>query len=75
MSSLEIKARIHQLVDESDDPTLLAIEEMLKKHQEEQFWDDEEIASLNRDIAESERQILNGEFIAHEEMKKRMQSW
>ena len=75
MPDKNIKERIYQLVEDSDDPTLLAIEEMLKRHQEISFWNKDEVEALNRDIEDSERQIENGDFITHEELKRRMQSW
>lgn len=75
MSSSEIKARIHQLVDESDDQILQDIERMLKKHQQGQFWDEEEIDALNRDIEESEKEFAQGKFHSQEEAIKISEGW
>ncbi len=69
MPEIEIRERVHQLVDESDNRILRAVEAMLEAWREEK-WSDQEINDLNLDIEESEKGIQSGAFYTQEDVWK-----
>ena len=74
MSRIEIKQRILALMDKTDEPTLVAIEQLLIKS-EADFWDATEIAALNSDIEISEAQIKSGDTYTHQEVINLSNKW
>jgi len=71
---MNTKERVHQLVDESDDQILQAVEALLETYQK-QKWSPGEIEDLNRDIATSEDEIESGHFITQEQVLKYSSEW
>jgi hypothetical protein len=74
MPEVEIRERVHQLVDESDNRILRAVEAMLEAWQEEK-WSKEEIEDLNREIEQSELEIKDGQYYTQEEVLKMSAEW
>jgi predicted transcriptional regulator len=74
MSVLELKAKIHQLVDEADDEAQLQTWFALLSGQildEEVELTPEWEARIEKSI----QSVREGRYITHEEMKKRMKEW
>jgi len=74
MSVLELKAKIHQLVDEADDEAQLQtwFELLSGPLQDEEV---EMTPEWEARIEKSIQSVREGRYITHEEMKKRMKEW
>lgn len=74
MTDFRLKERVIHLIEQSDDATLLEVEELLTRKEDEE-WSKEESNLFNKEVDQSEKEIMAGNFITHEELLKRMQSW
>lgn len=74
MSTVELKFQLHQLIDKTNDSTLLdkaytALSKLFTKQQTTDWWDNitaEEKALINK----GRQQLKNGEGIPHAEVRK-----
>jgi hypothetical protein len=69
-----LRKRVKKYIDKADEKSLLVVEHILEKEQDESWWDklpEEVRLSVNKAI----REIDEGHGIPHEEMKKRFPQW
>lgn len=73
MTTSEIRQKLHQYIDESEEKKVQAIYTLL----EEEITNGGHISieQYNKEIEEAEAEIENGEYITHEELKKQIKQW
>jgi hypothetical protein len=71
---MTIKQRVHQLIEESDDQILQAVEALLETYQK-QKWPESEINRLNKDIELAEREFSKGRYMLNEDGITLSEKW
>jgi predicted transcriptional regulator len=72
MDTVELKTKVKELVDSSDDDVLQQVYDMLKESAANE-WDAEDIRIYNQEIDEAMKQMDEGHFVTHEDAKKMLQ--
>jgi predicted transcriptional regulator len=73
MSTADIRKKLHQYIDESEEKKIHAIYTLL----EDEITNGSRISieQYNKEIEEAEAEIDRGEYITHEELKKQIKQW
>ena len=69
MSTIDIRKELHHYIDNSTDDIISAVYAMLKTYNNDNS-EDVDIQEYNNDIDEAMKEIDNGEFDSHEDVKK-----
>ncbi len=69
MSTIDIRKELHNYIDNSTDDIIAAVYAMLKTYNNDQS-EAVDIQEYNKDIDEAMKEIDNGEFDSHEDVKK-----
>ncbi len=74
MSSAEIRNKVHEIIDESDDTIIDVVYTMLNAYNAKAVLGSS-IEDYNKEIEEGEAEIERGEFFSHEEVVAMSKSW
>jgi hypothetical protein len=74
MSTIEIRKKVHEFIDESDDNIINAVYALLKAYHNESA-PNVSIEQYNKELNEAEARIDKGEFITQEELEKEIKKW
>ncbi len=80
MTTIDIKKRIHHYIDQADERLLKMIYAMLRQDDKAVVAHTTEGKPLTRSeytkiLEESEKQIEQGDYLTHEQLKKEMKKW
>ena len=74
MSSAEIRNKVHEIIDESDDTIIDVVYTLLHAYNAKAVLGSS-IEDYNKEIEEGEAEIDRGEFFSHEEVVAMSKSW
>ncbi len=74
MKSLELKKRVHEIIDASDDEIIRAVYTLLQASDTENILG-ENVEKYNQELEDAESEIDKGDFITHEDLKKEAKNW
>lgn len=69
MSTIEIREKLHQYVDNSEDDIINAVFALFKTYNNSPRMNTEDIAEYNKEIDEAMAEIDNGDFYTHNEVE------
>ena len=72
MSTIEIREKLHQYVDNSEDDIINAVFALFKTYNSSPKMSEADIEEYNRDIDKAMKEIDNGNFVTHEEVVNRI---
>ena len=70
MKTIELRKRVHEIIDASDDEIIQAVYTLLQASQAENM-PGETIEKYNQELDEAEAEIDKGNFTTEEDLKKR----
>ena len=74
MQKAELRKRIHEIIDASDDEVVRAVYMLLQGNNAENIWK-ESIEKYNEELDDAEAAIDKGQFITHQDLKKQVRKW
>jgi predicted transcriptional regulator len=69
MSTIEIREKLHEYIDKSEDDIVNAVFALFKTYNNSSKMSREEIGEYNKEIDEAMIEINNGNFTTHEEVE------
>ena len=69
MSTIEIREKLHQYVDNSEDDIINAVFALFKTYNNSPKMNNEDILEYNKDINEALKEIDKGNFLSHSEVE------
>ena len=72
MGTIEIREKLHQYVDNSEDDIINAVFALFKTYNSSPKMSEADIEEYNRDIDKAMKEIDNGNFVTHEEVVNRI---
>jgi hypothetical protein len=69
MSTIEIREKLHQYVDNSEDDIINAVFALFKTYNNSSKMNNEDILEYNKDIEEAMAEIDKGNFFTHSEVE------
>lgn len=74
MKSRELKKRVHELIDASDDEIIRAVYTLLRANNTGNI-PGESIKRYNQELEDAGAEIDKGDFITHEDLKMEVKNW
>jgi mevalonate kinase len=74
MKTIELRKRVHEIIDASDDAIVQAVYTLLQaNHAENKLG--ESVEKYNRELEDAESEIDKGQFITQEDLKNEVKKW
>ncbi|MCY7311257.1 MAG: hypothetical protein SGI96_09115 [Bacteroidota bacterium] len=74
MSNAEMRKKVKKYIDEADDHVVKMVYSMLEADREDDWWDDLPL-SVKKSILKAEKELKEGNGIAHEVVMKKYSKW
>lgn len=75
MGTAQLKEKLHTFIDRGDESFLKVVYSMFKAYSEEEKKGRITIEQYNKELEEAEAEINAGNYLSHQEVKKRMKKW
>lgn len=74
MSTSELRKRVHEIIDSSDDEVIKAVYTLLQTNDAEYILG-ASVEQYNKEIEDAEAAIDKGKYITQEDLKKEIKKW
>jgi hypothetical protein len=74
MKNVELRKRVHEIIDSCDDKIIEAVYTLLLVNNTENILGESE-EKYNEEIVKAEAEIDNGSFVNHDDLKNQIKKW